>query len=427
MRFSSQTFWFANLNRQAYNAGMHGIFIVFSLLSALRHGTPTSQLWRVFQNLDQSLSPKTSFWLALCRQANLINHHEHPAALAQDWLTWPVDAQILHLFDAWEKAPLNRKERMLRWRLRLRLAQGRDLRPSDARLLPGLDALGITHQKSLTLLGKAVLGLAGFPSPAPRLKWWLDEHILHVPHDPDWSLLWQLEAYLTPCASFTYSLDALSLRRASQRGEADRLLEILQKGLGSPVPPEIRAHILGQPVMKATSGLVLEFSDPAELRQLRRSEPLRGHFERVLSPRHVLVEEQNAQRLLKLLERRGIHASSTLPVDGEAKQEKRPVPESRTHFSRAGLLEPLGENIPILEFIRQSMRQQMAFDMLYTVPSARLSLVGYDADRPEVQRITPLLIEERGGYTYIIAYSHTRRGQRTYRLDRMEIPGTVPC
>jgi len=423
MRFPSQSFWFANQLAEVYNLVMPGIFMVFSLLSTLRHGTAVAELWRVFFRIGLPLRPKTVFWLALCRQANLINHHQHPAALAQEWLTWPVNAQILHLFEAWENTPNNRQERMLRRRLRLRLAQGRSLRPSDARLLPGLDALGITNRQTLTLFGKATLGLVEFPSPAPRQTWWLDGEYLHIPHEPDWTRLWQLETFLTPCAPLTYALDAPSLRKASQRGDVGKLIETLQTGLGVPIPSDLRAKILGQPSLRATRGLLLEFSDPAELRQLRRSETLREYFGHVLSPCHVLVEEQNAPRLLKLLERRGIHAFAPLPlppVTGSA-LDKRP----RSHFSRAGLLEPLGESVPILEFIRQSIRQQMAFDMLYTAPSAHLSLVGYDADRPELHRITPSLIEERGGHTYIIAYSHTRRGQRTYRLDRMDVPGTV--
>jgi predicted DNA-binding transcriptional regulator YafY len=54
-----------------------------------------------------------------------------------------------------------------------------------------------------------------------------------------------------------------------------------------------------------------------------------------------------------------------------------------------------------------------ALDMLYRAP-------GY---APEKRRITPLAIEQRGEHTYIIAYCQTRRGQRTFRLDRMEVPG----
>jgi len=45
---------------------------------------------------------------------------------------------------------------------------------------------------------------------------------------------------------------------------------------------------------------------------------------------------------------------------------------------------------------------------------------GYPAEQ---RRITPLIIEQRGEQTYVIAYCQTRRAQRTFRLDRIEVPG----
>lgn len=39
----------------------------------------------------------------------------------------------------------------------------------------------------------------------------------------------------------------------------------------------------------------------------------------------------------------------------------------------------------------------------------------------EVRRVTPLLIEERHRQVYLIAYCHTRRAQRTFRLDRTRL------
>lgn len=403
---------------------MNGVFIIFTLLSALRRGVPVNQAWRVFHQMGVSI-PKTSFWLALCKQASLLTNHQHPSTFFHAWLGWPPDAQILHLFSAWEIAPRNRQERLLRRRMRLRLEQGQPLRASDSRLLSGLDALGITSQGRLTRLGKAILGLERFPTSAPRQPWQLAGLTLAVPSQPGWSLLWQLEAYLSPIAPFTYHIEK---NRACQPGQAEKLVEILETGLRAPLPGNLRARLLGQPSLQTTPGLVLEFSDPAHLRQLRRSPALRGHFERILSPRHILVDSQTAPRLLKLLERRGIYTFSPSPDSteflsnlgkGPGEGAKAPVlsaVEARTHFSRNSLLQPLGPAQSLTGFIQQSIRQQAAFEMLYHAPKG---------ERPEYHRITPLLIEERGGYTYIIAYSHTRRGQRTYRLDRMEVPGTT--
>jgi len=430
MRFLSRTFGFANDRSRAYNAAMNGFFIVFNLLSALRRGTPAAQLWRIFQDIGQPLRPKTSFWLALCRQANLLNHNQRPTALAQEWLAWQPDAQILHLIQAWELAPHNRQERMLRKRLRLRLARGLSLRPSDARLLPGLDALGITNRQVLTRFGKAALGQVEFPSPVPIQPWQLDAEIcqvepacgrqaietLRIPHNPNWSLLWRLEAFLPPSAPLTYSLDAISLRRAVERGDAEILIGILETGLKTALPSELRARILGLPTLKVATGLVLEFSDPAELRQLRRSEPLRSHFEKILSPRHILVNEKNAPRLLTLLERRGILREFPSPIPilelGEGSGEGS---GSAHTFHAPRYSSPWAKTSPSSNSYSNPFINRLLSICVTTRQTRR---------RPEIHRITPMLIEERGGYTYVIAYSHTRKGQRTYRLDRMDVPGT---
>lgn len=237
--------------------------------------------------------------------------------------------------------------------------------------------------------------------PAPMLvapaRWQVEGNILQVHPPVDWKLLWQLETFVSPTAPFTYNLED---NLAGQPGQAEKLVEILETGLRAPLPGDLRARLLGQPSLQTTPGLVLEFSDPAYLRQLRRSPALRGHFERILSPRHVLVDSQTAPRLLKLLERRGIYTFSPPqihPASSDEFGEGAGVGLGlRAHFSRSSLLQPLGPAQPLIGFIQQSIRQQTTFEMLHCAPNG---------ERPEHHRITPLLIEERGGYTYIIAYT----------------------
>jgi len=387
---------------------MNGIFVIFTLISALRRGTAPGSLWRLFRAMKLSTA-KISFWLAICRQAHFLNQHLHPTACFYEWLAWQADAQILHLIQAWKGAPRNRQERLLRKRLLLRLIHEIPLRPSDSRLLVGLNALGVTHAGILTLLAKAALGLQPFPSPIPLQNWWLDNHKLHIPHNPNWVLLWKLEGFLSPLAPFTYSLNEKHLRLARQNGQAETLIETLEAGLGKTLPGELRAGILGQPSLHLSTVAVVEFSSPAELRQLRRSQTLRQHFDQILSPRHIAIPVEKTADLLKLLQRRGIYMPSQSPAPP-------PKAKKRTHFSQKGLLEPLGQPVPLRNFISQAIERQSAFEMRYHAPEAK---------RPELHHITPLLVEERNGYTYIIAYSHNRHAQRTYRLDRMDVPGTV--
>lgn len=107
-----------------------------------------------------------------------------------------------------------------------------------------------------------------------------------------------------------------------------------------------------------------------------------------------------------MLKRRGVY------VNHHEDQPK--VSPKRTHFPRKVLLQPVGKNVPKLEIIEKYRLWQQALDVLYRVPGCAA----------EQRRITPLSIETRGEYTYVIAYCQTRRAQRTFRLDRMEVPGT---
>lgn len=414
MRNLSQMPGVANQNISAYNERMNTILLVFSMVSVLRH---TAQPARLIRGLIPQNPLKISFWLALCRQARLINSGNHPTSTFFQWLDWSGEQQIHHLLEAWLTAPRNVKNRQLRARLLRRLQNYQPSRASDQRELRALSALGIWDGQTLTPWGETILGLRPALMPAALAGWQVQGNILQVHPPLAWKLLWQLEAFVLPTGPFTYNLEK---NRACQPGQAEELVEILETGLRAPLPGDLRARLLGQPSLRTSTGLVLEFSDPAQLRQVRRSPTLRGHFERILSPRHILVDSQTAPRLLKLLERRGMYTFSppqTHPASSDEFGEGAGVGlGARTHFPRRSLLQPLGPAQPLKGFIQQSIRQQAAFEMLYHAPNG---------ERPEHHRITPLLIEERGGYTYIIAYSHTRRGQRAYRLDRMEVPGTT--
>lgn len=411
MRNLSQRSLVVNHNKSAYNERMNTILLVFSLVSVLRH---VAQSARRIRGLISQNPLKISFWLALCRQARLINSGNHPTSTFYQWLEWSGDQQIRHLLEAWLTAPRNLKNRQLRARLLRRLQNHQPTRPSDQRELSALNALGIWDGQTLTPWGEIILGLRPALMPAAPAGWQVQGNILQVHPPLDWKLLWQLEAFVLPTGPFTYNLEK---NRACQPGQAEKLVEILETGLRAPLPGDLRARLLGQPSLRTSTGLVLEFSDPAQLRQIRRSPTLRGHCERILSPRHILVDSQTAPRLLKLLERRGMYTFSPPQIHPASSDEfGEGSGVGRTHFPRRSLLQPLGPTQPLTGFIQQSIRQQTTFEMFYHAPNG---------ERPELHRITPLLIEERGGYTYIIAYSHTRRGQRTCRLDRMDVPGTT--
>jgi len=386
-------------------------FTIFTILSELRRGRPATQLWRIFYRFGESLSPRVPFWLRLCLQAGLLDSSSppHPARHFKTWLALPPEAQTLELLEAWQRVPKNVQDRCARRALIGRLERGEPLISRNQRDLPALQALGLCQQGRLTAWGEIILLDKPAPTPPPPAAWRIEGDQLFVPFPPDWSLLWELERFLSPAAPGLYPLSAPALRKAVQRGPAEELIAILERGTAFPIPPDLRAAILDQPVLNVTEGIVLEFSNPEELKRLRRSAVLREHFEHILSPRHVCVSAKNAPRLLELLERRGIHARLLLEASPE---EDRPCPRTYFHQHPAPLSE---EEVLPRGILEKYLRLQQALDILYHAPGGV---------RPESRRITPLLMEERGGHAYVIAYCHTRRAQRTFRLDRIEIPGS---
>jgi len=46
---------------------------------------------------------------------------------------------------------------------------------------------------------------------------------------------------------------------------------------------------------------------------------------------------------------------------------------------------------------------------------------------PEYRHLTPLIVEPRGERYYLIAYCHTRRANRTFRLDRLQLCPNELC
>ena len=387
------------------------VYNVLSLLSLLRNGVPTSELWRGFQKRGMRLQPRLGFWLPLLQKAALLNANLVPSGFVRQWLDWPVFDQSLYLLEAWKITPANRSMRMERRNLLLRLKRGDALTLKDQRELSGLSALGITQDNRLSAWGRVILGLAANPSQLAAQAWHIEDGILRLPQAPGWRLVWDLERYIQPLKPYEYPLTPGALRMASQRGDPQQLLQTLEAGLQTAVPPALMAQISGQPVLHFREGLVLTFSTPDELLRLRSSSALRPYLEQILTLRSVLVPSADAPRLMLLLERRGIYAQ---PAREEPIEAERPLPPPikwSTDETRADLRRAL----------EYHLRTQTGMDILYTSPQAHLSLPGYNADRPEQRRITPLLIEERGEYTYVIAYCHTRRGQRTFRLDRMEL------
>lgn len=389
------------------------IYIIFTLLNALRRGIERKNIWRDFRRQGIALKPRLSFWVALCMEAELIKtdtrYELRVASFARQWLGKPPDEQMFHLIESWGNAPKNNRVRMFRRKLLWKLRNSQSLTQKDQGALNGLDALGLTDHGELTQWGIFfVKGEGALPSPkAEKPCHLLDgQFIAHLTEHID--LLWDLERYLRPKSPGVYPLTKRSLQFLD--GDPYEMIDLMERGLGKPMSEHIKAIILKQPSIRITNGIVLEFSSPAELKQLRRQPVFRKYIDKFLSPQRVLISQEKADDLFKMLSRRGVYA-----YRGEEQPE---VSKKRTHYREAyqpkPVMNPVGKNVSKMSIIERYKQLELALDILYRVP-------GYPAEQ---RRITPLLVEERGGHVYVIAFCQTRRAQRTFRLDRIEIPGT---
>ncbi len=408
----------------------------------------------------------------------------YPTLFAGDWFAYPLENQIWSLVRAWVSAPQRQRQRILRERLIDKLLAGAVLSQTYRRELVGLRALGICEDEQLSDLGWAVVGGRHKP-PSYVLQsesWYISSDRLHVPYPPRWDLLWQLEAYLDPQTPGRYPLTPQNLRRAIQRDvldgpEGSALIIVMEKGLGGQPPPYLVEALAGMSRLRVLPGPVLEFDDPRELLRLREKASFRRGLEALLSSRHVHLDPWQAPEILRRLYRQGLLSEQDLstirplahpPVRQDDRETKRTTgrlnksdriyllsllllaeglnaphapppdllnkltagldPSSRGAAARTAtdLLEtifPQPNWIPeeeppaqppeeLLAFLEQAVTREESIDVLYQARGR---------EKPEYRHLTPLLVEQRGLRYYLVAYCHSRRANRTFRLDRLRL------
>ena len=397
------------------------LYIIFTLLNAIRRGIERKNIWREFRRQKIMLKPRLAFWLALCKEAGLVDEYDNQLGVtrhARAWLNIPTEEQTFQLLDAWQNAPINFKARQFRKKLLWKLKYNKRSSPVDKPLtakemgaITGLEALVlVTSQAQLTKWGEFFIkGEGKLPTPKPVEPCVIheDTFIATLPQHVD--LLWDLEKHLRPASPGIYRLSKRALH--FQSADPQVLIDLIEKGLQAKIPGRTKAMLLEQPSIRVAEGIMLEFSSPADLQQLRRQPIFRKYIEEFLSPQRVLVSSQKAKMLFDLLKRRGVYVNGNEePPDVSPSK----TAGKRTHFPQNPMLQPLGKSAPKLEILEKYKGWQQALDVMYRTP-------GYPAEQ---RRITPLSIEKRGEHTYVVAYCQTRRGQRLFRLDRMEVPGT---
>jgi hypothetical protein len=385
------------------------LYIIFTLLNTFRRGIERKNIWREFRRQKITLCPRLSFWIPLCREAGLLEENERQIRVtrhARQWLNKTPEDQTFLLIEAWQNAPKNHSARRFRRKLLWKLKHDQPLTAKDLCAMKGLEALGLSIEENLTRWGRFFIkGEGALPTPKPTKACAIQGDDFIAPVEQHIDLLWELEEYLRPISPGRYRLTNRALHFFS--GDPYELIHLLERGLQKEISSRTKAGILRQPSLKIMNGLVIEFSSPSELKQLRKQPNFRQYIEQYLSPTHILVSSTDAPRLMKMLERHGVYVTNHQEAHAE-------TPTKRTHFSRKFIPVPGGKAVPKMEVLEKYMQLQQALDILYRAP-------GYPAEQ---RRITPISIEQRGEHTYIIAHCQARRAQRTFRLDRMEIPGT---
>lgn len=450
------------------------IEIVFNLCSLFRcglAGSPAALRAAMQKRLGSGAQSdlRLSFWVRICQSAALLDSSPspYPTLLMEEWLCWPDQQKAGHLLAAWVTAPLQLQNQKLRKDMLDRLQNGIELSPAQRFQLSGLQALGF-GEPGLALPERLKLEPQGGP---PAGLWKIDQGRLIIPSPPDWRLVWDLEKYLEPEDPGIYPLDARALQQAAQRGALDgtpNLAETLARGLGQEPPVEVLRLIQQAPTIRVLPGVVLEFSHPKVLLKLRQGAAMRRDLAHLLSSRHVLLDDVHAERILRRLVDQGLLSTRDLPTGGQfpaaPKQSRAGVsPSDQAYLLRLawfargmgwpadlppGLLERLTQGAP-QTLVRAAVRQAEAALLKCRPPappeakpaprpaealiqriqkaidleeSIQVLYQGSAAHSPEPRCLTPLLIETRGTRVYLIAYCHTRRANRTFRLDRLQWP-----
>lgn len=333
------------------------LHVIFTLLNAVRRGIERGNIWREFRRQNVALQPRLAFWLALCKQAGLLEEYENRLRVtrhARQWLNKAPDEQTFLLIESWQSAPKNIKIRRFRKKLLWKLRYDKPLTQKDLQAISGLQALGLWQDGALTAWGRFFLKEAGkLPTPQPSMSCLIhnDHFIASIPHHID--LLWELEKQLRPLSPGCYPLT----RRAFGflHGDPLELIALLERGLQDPLPEEtseavlrIKARLLDQPSVRMIEGVMLEFSQPADLRKLRRQPNFRRRFEQVLSPRHVLLNAKESQGISQMLERRGVYLTSN--------EERPETRKKRTHFPQKGPLQIAGPALPKIQLLETYLR-----------------------------------------------------------------------
>jgi hypothetical protein len=394
-----------------------------------------------------------------------------PGPLAADWLRQPPAGQLTILAEAWinQSDTASRQECFDRL---LSLPSGGTITPANLtnrsslarqrNLWLPLYWLGYLTSSAQSPVSPLLKRVAIPDQPDPMVPWQIEGTTIIVPYPCQWSDLWELEqlaALVDIGPPRCYTANPASVR-ASQD-----LINLLERTTGEPIPIALWETLSPSPPgVVAQAGVLLTFTDPAVLAELRGRNPWRGRFVNTLSPNRVWVSTAQAPLILRALRHRGLtvdgdlrpnhplaagSASNLTPLhlllaahvmQSLARDLNLPAPLDEATLSTLAAGLPASQQRRLeratqlqLVQIRQRLPEPRAVagpqpsltiqeTILAAIANGHALQLHYQPPipRPLITRpVIPLRLEPLGPHTYLIAHCLYRNASRTFRLDRI--------
>jgi hypothetical protein len=238
-----------------------------------------------------------------------------------------------------------------------------------------------------------------------------------------------------------------------------------QTGLQTTLPKKL-IHILNDyPHVNCEPGYLLTFCDRNVLEELRKDYRTRKNLENLISPNHIFLPMYDAYEKLKALERKNLlpFPQQKFPVEffeniynnvdqnlltdllilaWYAHLQDLPTSVSTTKLEKLiNLLPPRIANLALqqAESISANLTARNLPEPVTNQPDIQMELIdnireaiisastltilyrSTGQSTSAIRKVSPIMLEKRGGYFYLIAFCEQRCARRTFRLDRLQI------
>jgi hypothetical protein len=455
------------------------IFSLFCFLSESRRSKSIRNLRERLHQRQVVLTNRIDFYIHLCQASQLLTScaSPKPTNLCFRFFSWPKHAQYEHLLEGWvnmiqSKYPKIRRDKLRTIILNNQMDQLLELAnlPSFNREIQSLRFLKIVTlnplqiQEQSKILTDHMVDNSGQP-----WQYQSDTMRIVVTLPTRLSLLWELEKYLLPVMSkgrsLIYSLKNNDFWGSYTKQEKEHIENILQCGLQMDLPEELTNFLNQHPHIQCEPGYLLTFCQRETLAEMHRDSSTRKILADLISPNHVFLPLHDADEKFRALEQKkilpypdenlwpGSHKaeqaaadqnllSNLLTLSWYAQKQQLHIGLSKSNLQKlinslppkvANLALQIAEttnDAPISNLLPEpfesasGIQEEKIESINHAIMFANSITIMYQGagqSSATVRKVTPLMLEKRGGYFYLIAFCEQRCARRTFRLDRLQI------